>query len=197
MFKDPGHWFPTTLFSNVFGVLVVLIFLMDFLVPRLNARSPQKPVQRRDRGSYLLIYFATLIGLATGIKLRYSNLGTLTGIFQYLGLFVMLVGSLLRNWALISLGKYFSRVVEIESEHRIITGGPYHWLRHPSYTGMILVNVGVLMAIGTWLGALIVLILILAATLYRIRIEENLLIETFKDEYRRYMAHTWLLFPGW
>jgi protein-S-isoprenylcysteine O-methyltransferase Ste14 len=62
---------------------------------------------------------------------------------------------------------------------------------------MILVNVGVLMAIGTWLGALIVLILILAATLYRIRIEENLLIETFKDEYRRYMAHTWLLFPGW
>jgi protein-S-isoprenylcysteine O-methyltransferase Ste14 len=109
----------------------------------------------------------------------------------------MLVGSLLRNWALLSLGKFFSRVVEIESEHRIITSGPYRWLRHPAYTGMLLINVGVLMAIGTWLGSLIALILILAATLYRIRVEENLLIETFKDEYRRYMAHTWLLFPGW
>jgi protein-S-isoprenylcysteine O-methyltransferase Ste14 len=62
---------------------------------------------------------------------------------------------------------------------------------------MIITNVGVMMALGTWLGVLIALILILAATLYRIHVEEALLLETFGDEYRRYMADTWRLFPGW
>lgn len=197
MFKDPSHWFPNLLFTNLFGILIVLIFLVDYLIPRLNSRSAQKPVQNRDRGSFILIYISTLLGFAAGIAFRYFNIGTLTGFFQYLGLFVMLCGSLLRNWALLSLGRFFSRVVQIEGEHQIITNGPYHWLRHPAYTGMILANTGVVMALGTWLGALIAFAFLLAATLYRIRIEENLLAEVFGDEYRRYMTHTWRLFPGW
>lgn len=197
MFKDPSHWFPNIGFANIFGVLVILIFLSDYLTPRLSAKSSQKSVQHRDRGSYLVIYISTLLGFALGIISRFRGIGTLTGIFQYVGLLVMLTGSLLRNWALLSLGSFFSRVVQIKAEHRIITSGPYHWFRHPAYTGMILANAGVMMALGTWLGALIVFILILAATLYRIRIEETLLLETFGDEYRRYMTHTWLLFPGW
>lgn len=197
MFKDPSHWFPDPLFTNLFGILVLLIFLTDYLIPRLTARSDQKPAQNQDRGSFILIYISTLLGFAAGIALRYFNIGILTGFYQDLGLFAMICGSPLRNWALLSLGKFFSRVVQIESEHRIITNGPYHWLRHPAYTGMLLANTGVVVALGTWLGALIAFVLLLAATLYRIRIEENLLSEAFGDEYHRYMTQTWRLFPGW
>jgi protein-S-isoprenylcysteine O-methyltransferase Ste14 len=197
MFNDPGHWFPNAVFTNVFGILVILVFLSDYLIPRQKNRSAQRPVQHKDRGSFLLIYISTLLGFAAGIVLRYQNKGILTGVFQYIGLLVMLTGSLFRSWSLVSLGTFFSRIVQIETEHRIIKTGPYRWIRHPAYTGMIVTNVGVIMALGTWLGALIVLVLMLVSTLYRIRVEEALLLETFGNEYRDYMSQTWRLFPGW
>lgn len=197
MFKDPGHWFPNSLFANVFGLLVILVFLSDYLIPRQKNRSTQGPVQHGDRGSFILIYISTLLGFAVGILLRYQNKGIWAGAFQYIGLLTMLAGSLIRSWALLSLGAFFSRVVQIETEHRIIKTGPYRWIRHPAYTGMIIANVGAIMALGTWLGALIVLVLMLFSTLYRIRVEEALLLEAFGTEYRDYMSQTWRLFPGW
>jgi protein-S-isoprenylcysteine O-methyltransferase Ste14 len=197
MFKDPFHWFPSTLFSNVFGIAIILIFLIDYILPRRKFWATKKPVQHRDRGSLALIYISTLLGFAAGIVLRYRNTGILNGAFQYIGLLVMIGGGLLRHVALVSLGTLFSRVVQIQADHRIIKTGPYRWFRHPAYTGMILINVGAVMALGTWLGALIVLILMLFSTLYRIRVEEILLLETFGNEYRAYMAETWRLFPGW
>ena len=51
--------------------------------------------------------------------------------------------------------------------------------------------------LGIWMGALIALVLILAPTLYRIRVEEKTLLYTFGEEYRRYMLKTWRLIPGW
>lgn len=197
MFKDPFHWFPNTLFSNVFGISIILIFLIDYILPRQKFGKTKKPAQQRDRGSLAIIHISTLLGFATGIVLRSRNTGILNGTFQYIGLLIMLGGGLLRHQALVSLGIFFSRVVQIKADHRIIKTGPYRWFRHPAYTGMILINVGAVMGLGTWLGALIVLILMLFSTLYRIRVEEILLLETFGNEYRTYMAETWRLFPGW
>ena len=91
----------------------------------------------------------------------------------------------------------FSRTVQIESEHKVITTGPYQWIRHPAYTGMIAVNTGLSMAIGTWLGALTAFIFITASLLYRIHVEEKTLLTALGDEYREYMKRTWQLFPSW
>ena len=102
-----------------------------------------------------------------------------------------------RQWALIHLGRFFSRSVQIEAEHRVITSGPYHWIRHPSYTGMILIYTGMIMALGTWLGTFLTFTLVTGGLLYRIRVEELALISALGDEYREYMRQTWRLFPGW
>jgi protein-S-isoprenylcysteine O-methyltransferase Ste14 len=62
---------------------------------------------------------------------------------------------------------------------------------------MLLTDTGFIMAIGTWLGALLTFIIIAGALLYRIAVEEKTLLNTFGHEYQQYMAQTWKLFPGW
>jgi len=112
-------------------------------------------------------------------------------------LLIIIAGLAIREWALIKLGRFFSRTVQIQTEHKVITEGPYRWIRHPAYTGMILIYAGIIMSIGTWLGALLTFSIVTISLLYRIRVEDRTLLDAFGDEYRDYMKQTWLLFPGW
>ena len=51
--------------------------------------------------------------------------------------------------------------------------------------------------VGTALGAILTRVLILGATYNRMNIEEQVLLQRFGEEYRKYMQHTWKIFPGW
>ena len=62
---------------------------------------------------------------------------------------------------------------------------------------MVLIYVGLALALGSWLGGILAAVLILSATLYRIRVEEPVLVEAFGEDYKAYMQRTWMLFPGW
>jgi len=102
----------------------------------------------------------------------------------------------LREWAVLTLGRRYTVTISIDSDQKLVNNGPYHWLRHPSYTGSILSLVGFPLALGTWLGGILVLFLSLAGYFYRAIIEEKALLEAFGEEYRDYMKHTWRFFPG-
>jgi protein-S-isoprenylcysteine O-methyltransferase Ste14 len=128
---------------------------------------------------------------------RWFNWGVIVGEMQYLGLTLMLAGITLREWAVIALGRHFSVVVAIETNHALVTRGPYRWLRHPAYTGGLLALIGFTLALGSWLSIIPVVLISLLAFSYRIRLEERLLLTTFGETYRNYMARTWRLFPGW
>jgi protein-S-isoprenylcysteine O-methyltransferase Ste14 len=198
MFKDPFHWFPNQNFSTLFLVVLVGVHFSDYAIPKILAsRRTGKSVSAQDRGSYGIIHITVILALSFTIVLRWRNIKVTPAWVQYAGLVFMVAGSILREWAIIKLGPFFSRVVEIETGHRVITDGPYRWIRHPAYTGMLMIYTGFALALGTWLGALATLVLVLAATMYRIKVEEQALIQTFGDEYSAYMKHTWRLFPGW
>jgi protein-S-isoprenylcysteine O-methyltransferase Ste14 len=197
MLKDPFGWFPSPLFGTILGYTFLLGILIDSLLPRyLNPDQKSTPILRRDRVSFLSINAAELLAILSGLTLRYFNLGVTSTAAQYAGLIIMVAGFLLRDWALWRLGRFFSRVVQIENGHQLITNGPYRYLRHPAYTGMLMIFFGFLLGIGTWLGALLGLILIGASVLYRINIEEKVLAENFGNEYRAYIKRTWRIFPG-
>jgi protein-S-isoprenylcysteine O-methyltransferase len=198
MFKDPFHWFPDPYFSTIFALFVIGTYLIDYSIPKLLAKNQtSKPERIQDRSSFLGIQAAGIISLAVSLACRYMNWTITPAAIQYFGLLLIPVGLALREWAIIKLGRFFSRTVEIEPGHRLIKDGPYYWIRHPAYTGMVLVDLGIALALGTWVGAIITLILILSATLYRIKIEEKVMIAAFGEEYRDYMKQTWMLFPGW
>ena len=197
MLKDPFNWFPSPLFGTILGYTFLFGILIDSLLPRyLNPDQKSEPVLTGDRASFLSINAAELLAILSGLTLRYFNLGVTSTAAQYAGLIIMVAGFLLRDWALWRLGRFFSRVVQIENGHQLITNGPYRYLRHPAYTGMLMIFFGFLLGIGTWLGALLGLILIGASVLYRINIEEKVLAENFGNEYRAYIKRTWRIFPG-
>jgi protein-S-isoprenylcysteine O-methyltransferase Ste14 len=197
-FHDPYHWFPGPYFSTVLAVVVFGAFLVDFAVPRrLAARGSGGPVLVRDRDSYLLIQLVGIVAVALAVGCRFLDWGIAPAAVQYAGLLLIVAATVLREWAILRLGRFFSRTVQIESGHRLVTDGPYRRLRHPAYTGMVLMYAGIGLALGTWLGAALALVVMLGATMYRISVEEEVLISAFGHEYCEYIRRTWRLFPGW
>jgi protein-S-isoprenylcysteine O-methyltransferase Ste14 len=81
-----------------------------------------------------------------------------------------------------------SRVVEVEAGQRVISTGPYSWVRHPMYSAVLAIGLATPLALGSWWGLVpaILLIPVLAA---RIRNEERLLVHEL-DGYRDYILKT-------
>jgi protein-S-isoprenylcysteine O-methyltransferase Ste14 len=189
-------WFPNKAFANLYGIVVLAALLSDQLIPLLVGRKGRPTTSARDRGSFLLIYLASTLGLAAGLYFRYRNIGVAPLWMQALALPLLAIGTLLREWAIVLLGRFFSRTVTIEQGHRLIMGGPFRFVRHPAYTGMLLADSSIILGLGTWAGALFMFIVMLLAALYRIHVEEQALLERFGDEYRAYMRNTGRLFPS-
>lgn len=112
------------------------------------------------------------------------------------GLVLVLAGAGLRDWAIVTLGRFFRREVTIAPGQQLVRCGPYRLLRHPSYTGLILVCAGYGLAFGSWIGAGVALIVMALGLLPRIRVEERALAGGFGSEYADYARSTARLIPG-
>jgi protein-S-isoprenylcysteine O-methyltransferase Ste14 len=198
MFHDPYHWFPDPYFSTILFIFILGVYFIDYYIPKLLVpRQNGKPIVVQDRSSFYVIQAVGIASIVVAMACRYMNWTITPAAAQYFGLLLIPAGLALREWAVIKLGRFFSRTVQIEAGHRLITDGPYRWLRHPAYTGMVIIYFGIALSLGSWLGAIAALLMMLSATLYRISVEEKVLVEAFGDEYRGYMKRTWKLFPGW
>ena len=190
-------WFPNPQFANLYGIVVFGVLLIDELLPWLMGSRGTLRGSSQDRGSFLAIYAGTLIGFAVALLVRYRNIGIVPAQVQVVAVIALIAGGALREWAIYLLGQHFSRTVTVTPDQRLITAGPYRWLRHPAYTGMIMMDVSIVLGFGTWVGALVMLIILLIPTLYRIRVEESVLKSAFGEQYLDWARRTWRLVPGW
>jgi protein-S-isoprenylcysteine O-methyltransferase Ste14 len=113
-----------------------------------------------------------------------------------LGAALVLTGVVLRQWAIHRLGRFFTRSVMIHAEHRVITDGPYRLLRHPSYTGYLLTLLGLGLMLANWLSLLLVVGVPLVGVLYRIRVEERVLLTELGQPYAEFCCGRHRLVPG-
>ena len=111
------------------------------------------------------------------------------------GLVILLGGLVLRGWAFKTLGQYFTHTVMVSSDQPVIATGPYRVLRHPSYTGLLLADLGIGLAAANWAGLAGLLLLTLTPLLWRIHTEETALMATLGDRYRAYAAQHKRLVP--
>jgi protein-S-isoprenylcysteine O-methyltransferase Ste14 len=192
----------TVLFPNRVGaVLFIIAFLLWAAFEAFNTiglRLFRRTALNRgkDRGSYWVIVLVIWGSMAVSISLRALGWGVFHNDLQFLGIGMILVGIAFREWAVFSLGRFFTVVVTVSADQTLVKHGPYRWLRHPAYSGSILSLVGFALAMGTWAGGLVVLLFSLAGFFYRVQVEEQALLNIFGDEYREYMQRTWRLFPG-
>jgi protein-S-isoprenylcysteine O-methyltransferase len=112
------------------------------------------------------------------------------------GCAVGLAGVALRWWAIRTLGAHFTRQLQIGQRHRLVDDGPYRHLRHPSYTGAILMFAGVGIGLGNALSIAACVILPAAGYLQRIPREEALLRSELGEPYSEYASRTPRLVPG-
>lgn len=175
-----------------------LVYLVSETALRFMRRS-NADAKPADRGSLALLWAAIGCGVAVGIVS--ASLFRSAGFFLsptalQVAVGVFAAALVLRWWSILVLGKFFTVDVAIASDHRLIVRGPYKYMRHPSYTGMMLAFAAFAVTLQNWVSLVGVLLPIALALAYRIRIEETALTKAFGDEYRTYSLSTKRLIPG-
>jgi protein-S-isoprenylcysteine O-methyltransferase Ste14 len=112
------------------------------------------------------------------------------------GLGLMATGIFVRQWAIFVLGRFFTVDVRVHPNQTVVDRGPYRWVRHPSYSGLILFFVGVGLALSNWASLVVLALVPTAGLLVRIYSEEHALLAGLGEEYRSYAATRRRLFPG-
>ncbi|MEC3914885.1 methyltransferase family protein [Nocardia sp. CDC160] len=117
-------------------------------------------------------------------------------LWQVIGVALMWLGLVIRAWAIAVLGKHFRTTVEVDADQPVISHGPYHWVRHPSYTGVLLITFGFGIATATFPSLLLTTLVPTYAFLRRIDLEEKTLVATLGAPYETYRMATKRLVPG-
>ena len=164
---------------------------------RVREAVQGKGGRNRDRGTRVLI--ASSLGSAIGVASVAISVAPALRVpvaVQVLGVIVMWLGLATRIWAVAALGGAFRTTVEVDPDQAVVTTGPYKWIRHPSYAGLLLILAGLGLAIGNWLSAAACLVLPLPALAWRIHVEEAELSRVLGNAYRAYYTSTARLIPG-
>src|SRR5437016_5197785 len=181
------------LFDTAYFVWIVSELFGAVLVSRLRRRGATKV--KRDRGSGALIIFTVLVSIIIALSLGYAGVGPLPDWVFYPGIFLILLGVLVRQWAIAVLGRFFSLTVRVAEDHRVVVKGPYRLVRHPSYAGVLITFIGLALAVQSS-GALLVLFAVFGVSYgYRMRVEERVLLSELGQDYAEYMKRTKRLIP--
>jgi len=111
------------------------------------------------------------------------------------GMVIMVTGVVLRGWSFHALGQYFTAVIKVSPDQPVVTNGPYRLLRHPSYAGGLLAEVGIAVTSANWISVAVFAAAWTAIIAWRIHIEETALLATLGGPYRSYASHHKRLIP--
>jgi protein-S-isoprenylcysteine O-methyltransferase len=115
--------------------------------------------------------------------------------FYVIGLILFILGLIVRWVAIIHLGRFFTVNIAIADDHELITTGPYRFVRHPSYTGTLLIFLGFGLCTLNIFSFAAVFLPITAAFLWRMHVEEKALLGAFGERYQSYVASSHRLIP--
>ena len=179
-----------------FATLIAIYWISESLIG-LRMRAGQKD-RTDDRGSLRLIAIVFPVSWWIAIAAIWiapqASIGN-SALFGA-GLFIMIAGQLLRWWSVATLGRLFTINVAIREGHQLIDSGPYHYVRHPSYTAILLFHLGSALCLCNFLSLVALTVPTIVALLNRVRVEEHVLLSGLGDRYRDYMTRTKRLIPG-
>ncbi len=190
--------FDTLDATDLAGDFIALCFAIFIVFWAVAAFTTKRTVERRGRwtGPFLLILLGYMIVRVGFVHSPWLNalLWRRTLLTGLVGDALALAGLAVMLWARVTLGGNWSGGVVLKEEHELVTRGPYQFVRHPIYSGLLLLTLGW----AVW-RARTVGFVALGATLLlfwtKSSAEERLMIEHFGDAYVRYKARVKALIP--
>lgn len=160
-------------------------------------RKPPQGEQKKDCSSTLALAaaLACMTLLPTVILLDQWQTPFTPHPLFYTGITLGIAGVWFRTKAMRTLGRFFSRNIGIQTQHRVVDTGCYRYIRHPGYLGTLGTFLGFALSTASWLAVAGNLICFFMAYTYRMRVEEKALVIFFGPAYRDYQARTWKLIP--
>lgn len=173
-------------------------FYQAIEVPELRNLSKGEEGKRVPRQSVvfvvmLLFLFGSLFFLPFA---DHRSIGVMRAgqIVRWLGLILCGLGFIVSFWARVALGRMYSAEATIQRNHQLVTTGPFRYIRHPVYLGILCFVLGLSFLFRSWIG-LVALIPIAAGLLFRIKDEEEVLHKEFGLEWETYCKQSWRFLP--
>jgi protein-S-isoprenylcysteine O-methyltransferase Ste14 len=189
-----SHLVPRIVFDAALAIWV-LLELRVRLRSRFNPRGA-----KADRGSVLVVGALFYAGVAAAFvlarRVQSAAIPDARWVLFVAGLVVMSAGVALRQWAVHLLGRFFTVDVRVHPDQTVVDIGPYRWVRHPSYLGLVLTFVGIGLALGNWVSLVVLAVVPTIGLVVRIEIEERALLAGLGEPYRRFAATRARLIPG-
>jgi protein-S-isoprenylcysteine O-methyltransferase Ste14 len=193
---------PSSIFTSNYAAIGFVIALACFfvceqigamIIPRIRRGGAK--VQRRNVVSNIMVYFSWAAVFGFSIVFAKMGIALLPDWVYYIGITLMLAGIAFRQWAIAVLGRYFSGVIGVQKEQKVVESGPYRLIRHPSYTGVLIFYAGMGLAVQSCAAILVGITIFGIVYGYRIFVEEKVLISQLGTSYVEYMKRTKRLIP--
>jgi len=190
--------------------IMAAVFLLSFIVSRILAarRTPDILKERANYGQHentqpwdkwlspLVAFGSVFVFLVAGLDARYHWSAGFSLPVELLGLVLLLAGYVIASYAFI-VNAYFSGTVRIQAErgHKVVSSGPYGWVRHPGYMGSLVASLGMpLLLDSAW--AFIPVVIFGVFFVIRTRLEDRFLQANLQG-YRKYAQKVrFRLLPG-
>jgi protein-S-isoprenylcysteine O-methyltransferase Ste14 len=117
-------------------------------------------------------------------------------LFSWLGTIIGIASVGLLFWSHLALGENFFGGVKLRMDHRLVTSGPYQWIRHPMYLSFLLLGFAWYLLSGNWLFSLLWIGAAVLAIVTKMEQEEAMLFAEFGQEYKNYALETPRLAPA-
>jgi len=180
------------------SLLLGLIYLVSEILLTITRRGRSKTGEKQDRSTLSVIWIVIMVSVTAGVFVAGNwRAGALPygRMFAGVGVVLFVAGLIFRWWAIVTLGRFFTVDVTIEKDHELVERGPFRFVRHPSYTGVLLAFVGFALTLRNWGAIAVILVPIFVAFVRRMNVEEEALARALGDRYEQYMKRTRRLVP--
>lgn len=190
------EFLPTLVF-----VIVMICWFAFAGIFFFRKQPPSPPDQKRAPGSLIGVALQAMsYGIAWGVhREAFTPIISTEPVAIAAGILAICaaVGSVwLITTAVKTLGKEWSLTARLVEGHQLRTTGPYAYVRHPIYTGMLGMLVATGLAYSYWAGLLAALVIFFVGTIIRVRSEEQLLREAFGEQFDNYARRVPAMVPG-
>ena len=195
----PNYWMGG--FLMVIGIIFFFGILITYWIRRIpfndpNGESETTHEEKNDRSFWLILPgMLTAFFISPAEALWLPNWLPRTLLMQIISLALVIISVGFFISARRETRKNYSGHLRVTDTQELIQSGPYRFIRHPAYLSYIMMSLGIAMGYSSLIGVCAVPLILLPGFIFRIRVEEALLVKQFGQRYLDYAARTSRLFP--